>query len=269
MPEVGRLDVADCNTVIRELFIGSIVEAKGIGKARGLVGDVLMPTPLAVLKACRLLADGREGEPGIGETLVVDVGGATTDVHSVSDGKPDGGVAVRVGLPEPYEKRTVEGDLGLKFNLDHLLDLLLQKDPEAGESRIIEKFKQHGFIPRTPEEKEWHTRLSRLAVETAVGRHAGKIEVHYGPSGEMLFQHGKDLSRVASVVGTGGPVAFAANPRKVLEGAVFNEDETHLLKPKSPAFYLDSHYVLFAGGLLSQKTPGKALRFMKKHLKKL
>ena len=178
MPEIGQLDTTACNARIREIFIDRIVEAKGIGKARRLVGNVLMPTPLAVLKATQLLAEGTRGRAdGVGETLVVDVGGATTDIHSVVRTRSAAGVTVRIGLPEPDEKRTVEADLGLKFNLEKLVHLFLEKNPDAGADHVLARFSAHGFIPSTPEDIDWHTRLSHLAVEAAVSRHVGRIVI--------------------------------------------------------------------------------------------
>ena len=79
-----------------------------------------MPTPAAVLEAAKLLAVGTQDEPGVGELLLVDVGGATTDVYSVAKGAPSNALVRFTGLPEPYAKRTVEGDLGLFHNLDTL-----------------------------------------------------------------------------------------------------------------------------------------------------
>lgn len=84
MPEIGVLDIEPARAVIREIFMRRIVEAKGIAKVRDRVGDILMPTPTAVLQAAQLLAEGCEGESGIGELVLVDVGGATTDIHSIA-----------------------------------------------------------------------------------------------------------------------------------------------------------------------------------------
>ena len=48
----------------------------------------MMPTPAAVLAAAELLSQGHGSERGMGELMVVDVGGATTDVHSLAKGDP-------------------------------------------------------------------------------------------------------------------------------------------------------------------------------------
>jgi len=269
MPEIGRLEVDSCNKKIREIFINNIVEAKGIGKAKALIKSVLMPTPSAVLEAARLLAEGSGEVDGLGELLIIDVGGATTDVHSIAKGKPSRGAVIRGGLPEPYVKRTVEGDLGLKFNIDKLIELIKERGYPSNIERIAQRFCNQGYIPREREEIDCHTVLSRLAVEVSINRHVGRIEVKYGPTGELLVQYGKDFTQVGCVIGTGGPIVFSRNPREILLGALFQEDTPQILKPKDPKLYVDGDYILYAGGLLSQIEPEKALRFMLKHLKEL
>jgi len=88
MPEIGVLNVTSCNREIRALFMKNIVEAKGIAAARSIIKDVIMPTPSAVLEAAKLIAGGYAESEGLGEIIVIDVGGATTDVHSVCSGNP-------------------------------------------------------------------------------------------------------------------------------------------------------------------------------------
>lgn len=289
MPEVGKLDVDSCNKIIRELFITRIVKAKGIAKAKSLIKNVLMPTPSAVLEAARLLADGYRSAqgskasgspvtgasvqgplvPGLGELMVIDVGGATTDVHSVAEGKPGSGAAVQVGLPEPYIKRTVEGDLGLRYNIDKLIEISKERVVSTDFERIALKFCTQGYLPDGDDEIDCHITLTRLAVEIAVNRHAGKIKIKYGPSGEVVFQYGKDLTNVNCIIGTGGPIIYSRDPKRILETARFSEKEPNVLKPKSPRFFLDSEYIMYAGGLLNTVDPEKAFLFLSKHIKEL
>jgi uncharacterized protein (TIGR01319 family) len=260
MPEIGVLDVAPCNREIRELFMKNIIEAKGIARAKAIIKDVIMPTPAAVLEAARLIAGG------FGELIVIDVGGATTDVHSIAQGKPARPDTIVAGLPEPYEKRTVEGDLGLKYNLDRLLELVKERETPPHFDAIVKRFHE-GILPRTDEEKACHRLLSCLTVEVAMNRHAGKIEVLYGPTGEKLVQHGKDLTGIRTVIGTGGPIVFSESRREILEHALFREEEAFVLKPRDPKFYIDEQYILYAVGLLSQAEPEKALNLARKYLK--
>ncbi|MEJ1730456.1 glutamate mutase L, partial [Escherichia coli] len=81
-----------------------------------MVDGILMPTPSAVLDALTLLSKGDKKTPGVGELVAVDLGGATTDVYSIAKGHPTNPTTVLRGLPEPFVKRTVEGDLGMRYN---------------------------------------------------------------------------------------------------------------------------------------------------------
>ncbi len=265
MPEIGVLDVAPCNREIRELFMKNIIEAKGIARAKAVIKDVIMPTPSAVLEAARLIADGCEGAQGFGELIVIDVGGATTDVHSIAQGKPARADTIMTGLPEPYEKRTVEGDLGLKYNLDRLLELVKGRELPPNFDAIVKGFHE-GKLPQTEEEFACHRLLTCLTVEVAMSRHAGRVEVVYGPTGERLVQHGKDLTGVKTVIGTGGPIIFSDRCREILGYTLFREESPFSLKPENPKFYIDEQYILYAVGLLSQVEPEKALSLARKYL---
>jgi len=266
MPEFGRLEVEPCNRTMRELFLSRITEAKGIARVRSLIRGVVMPTPAAVLEAARLLAEGAGDCPGRGELLVVDVGGATTDVYSVARGLPTNPAVVTVGLAEPYVKRTVEGDLGMVHNLETLREIVGAGEEPEGFAEALGDLAARSGIPRTEREVETQIMLARAAVKTAVDRHAGRLEARVSPQGEFLLQRGKDLTGVGWVVGTGGPVAFSPAPERVLEGALFRPEEPVLLKPKAPRFLVDRHYIMFALGLLAQSEPLKAARLMRKYL---
>jgi len=268
MPEIGKLDIGPSNRSIRDVFLKRIIEAKGLDKAKTMIQDVIMPTPSAVLEGAKLLAEGVGDIPGFGELLLVDVGGATTDVHSISEGRTNPGAFMKVGLPEPYVKRTVEGDLGLKYNLETLLVLARERGSPPNLSKISKELEQ-GRFPDSEDAILCHTFLTCLAVDTAVRRHVGRMEVMYGPAGDILVQHGKDLTEVKCVVGTGGPIAYSKNPRKVMEGALFRDTDAAVLRPKEPRFFVDAKYLLYAAGLLSHSDPEKALSLMKKHLEQV
>jgi len=265
LPEIGNLNPDPCNTQIRELFIRHIVKAKGIKE------DVLMPTPLAVLNAAKLLAEGVPGARGLGDLVVIDVGGSTTDVVSIGKQRPAHSHTVLRGLPEPYAKRTVEGDLGVRFGLEKIVELA-ERDKDSGDNELIRYSRavwQTAQLPSSDMEKRLDSQLARVAVEEAFERHVGKVEIQYTHIGEMAYQYGKDLTEVEHVIGTGGPIVFSPDPRKILEGVVYNRDSPHLLKPKHPRFWVDQHYVLYAIGLLAEEFPEKAFRIMEKTLKEI
>jgi uncharacterized protein (TIGR01319 family) len=265
LPEIGVLQVDKVRSIIRDVFISRIIESKGLKNAEQFVDGILMPTPTAVLTAAKLLSQGTGNEEGLGELAIVDIGGATTDVHSIGWGEPTESGVVQKGLPEPFVKRTVEGDLGMRYNASTILHAVgeehLNVEDAVGEL-------SH-FTDRLPNSsKEWglDTELARTAAQLAMERHAGIIEPTYGPQGQILIQYGKDLTGTKKVIGTGGPLVFSPAPEKILEAILFSETNPFSLKPKRPDFYLDQEYLLYAIGLMSEVEPEKALRVAKKHL---
>lgn len=267
MPDIGKLDLAPSNNEIRELFMKNIIEAKGLARAKAIIQDIIMPTPSAVLEAAKLLSRGYREIQGFGELVVVDSGGSTTDVHSIAQGNPRRADIIMMGLPEPYEKRTVEGDLGLKNNLDTLIEIMGSRSLPPKFIEIVNMFKE-GKLPETEMEYSYQKLLSCLVVETAVNRHAGKIEEVYGPTGRVFIQRGKDLTGVGCIIGTGGVLAFSNNSIEIMEAALFNEQNPYSLKPKNPEILVDTNYILYAIGLLSQTEPEKALKLARKYLKR-
>ena len=274
MPELNVLSVEEARLAIRELFLQRIVKAKGLDLAEEFSGQVTMPTPAAVLKAAQLLAEGWEDEPGLGELLIVDIGGATTDVHSLATGDPSKpGVSLK-GLPEPFAKRTVEGDLGMRYSALALAEGAGKRlttylgVPESRVKDYLGKFKDKpDYLAQSPEEEKMDLGMARLATEIAVERHCGSLEVVYTPFGASYIQYGKDLTGLKTVIGTGGILVQNPEAVEILQGAAFNPVTPTLLKPEQPNYYLDSHYILAAMGLLAEDNPKAALRIMKKYLK--
>ncbi len=266
LPEVGRVEVDEVHRIIRELFIGHITRAKGIDRVRehlDLAGDIL-PTPSAVLEAARLLADGAGATTGLGDTVVVDVGGATTDVHSIAAGTPTRPGVVQRGLPELRVKRTVEGDLGMRVNAPTIVErfgraqlaALAGGAPDAGAESEVDRYAQHvaehtEHVPRSDAERALDHALGRAAVRIAMQRHAGTVREVFTASGTALVQEGKDLSDVAALVGVGGVLAHGSDARVILEAALGRGADPAALLPRAPKLYLDRRYVLFGVGLLS------------------
>jgi len=277
MPELNVLAVDAAQKAIRAIFLNNIVKAKGLDKAEGFLERVLMPTPAAVLAAGELLAQGYAEEQGWGDLLIVDVGGATTDVYSFAQGDPSkAGVALK-GLPEPYAKRTVEGDLGLRYSARALgqaagrqLGRCLGWSQEQVEKNLNSCVQDPWLIPAlNTEEEKFDIAMGRLAVEIALKRHAGNLEVVYTPLGASYVQYGKDLTPVPLVIGTGGILARHAQARQIMEGVLFKPEEPTILKPQHPRFFRDKEYILAAMGLLREIAPQKALRMLKKYLVEL
>ncbi|MBI4203697.1 MAG: glutamate mutase L [Betaproteobacteria bacterium] len=276
MPEFNVLEIEPARAAIRQVFIDRIVHAKGIDRAAAEFDAVLMPTPAAVLEGARLVADGVDGHPGLGALLVIDPGGATTDVHSVAAGAPAAGV-VPQGLPEPRVKRTVEGDLGMRHNAAAIVEAA-GLDRIAAESHLEQQRVRELLaliaqdverLPRADEEFALDDALARAAVRLAVGRHCGTVETVYTVGGPVTVQHGKDLSQVDAVIGTGGAIVSSRDPRGVLMTALADPAEPLSLKPRAPRLLLDTHYLLYACGLLATVEPQAALELALANLRVL
>lgn len=275
MPEFGVLEVEPARTAIRKVFIDRIVHAKGIDKAADMLDAVLMPTPAAVLDGAKLLSEGVPGTPGLGALVVVDVGGATTDVHSVASGAPTGEGVIQHGLPEPHLKRSVEGDLGMRINALTIAEaagldtIAVAAGVDAGRAgKLLNALA--GDIERLPEAGSDAARfdqaLAAAALGLAVTRHAGSLSLVQTVTGPVSVQTGKDLSAIEILIGTGGVLAHGENPAATLAAGLADPAQPQSLKPKAPALLLDSDYVLFAVGLLAVVDPEAALTFGLAHM---
>lgn len=277
MPRMNVLNVQPAREAIRQFFIDEIIKAKGLKNIEDFVGGILMPTPSAVLKAAKILADGTDKEQGLGDLIVVDIGGATTDIHSIGLGEPTKSNVTMMGLEEPYEKRTVEGDMGMRVSALSLLEFIGMKSIRSimkSDSYDIEKRCQYlskniNVVPKTTEEIKFDEALGHIATRVSMDRHSGSIEKEYTPMGVTYLQKGKDLQNTKYLIGTGGVLVHSMNPKKILTGGLYNKNNPQSLKPRNPEILIDKSYILSAMGLLSNKYPDKAIRILKKYLVKV
>lgn len=274
LPELNRLNIEPVQQTIRELFFKRIIHAKGLDQVERLIDGITMPTPAAALDAATLLADGPEGRGGLGELLLIDVGGATTDVHSVAQGAPtDPQVSLR-GLPESRVKRTVEGDLGMRYSAQALLETVsagaVAKRSGLPEGTVIEgvtrRSRNVAYLPQDQEDWLLEAALGYLAVAGAVERHVGRIEKFYTPSCLSYIQTGKDLTRLPVLIGTGGILAHSSAPGEILRGALFDPVRPEFLKPQAPKLWFDRDYLLPTLGLIAKTHPQAAFSLLKQAL---
>lgn len=271
LPSLDELNIRPVNEIIRRIFIERITEAKGISRAEELVDGVLMPTPFAVLSAIELLSEGSGGENGMGEIMAIDVGGATTDVHSVCDGYGNSGDTVFEGFAEPRIKRTVEGDLGVRYNAASIVNAAANKPGNPFSTRdkiesMLEAIKMNPWIISDFDKHSLDEDLCSTAVAIASARHSGTVEKRYTSNGLRYIQRGKDLSGLGIIIGTGGVLVNSPRAAQILSNAAYSDREPDSLRPRMPELYLDKRYILPAMGLLGTIHPEKALRIMKKEI---
>lgn len=277
MPQINVLNIPSAREKIRDIFLKNIIVAKGIKKIESEIDKVILPTPEAVLKACELLSKGYLKEEGLGEIVAVDIGGATTDMYSMCSASAKRSDVVIKGLEEPYAKRTVEGDLGMRYSALGVLKSLSREELILlNEEHNIDLEKELIYRHNHVDEvfNEGHQELVDLiiggiCVHKAMGRHVGKMEEVYTPMGLIYNQTGKDLSKIEYVLGTGGVLVNSKDPAKILSMVKQNKKNYLELRPENPKYLLDADYILASMGLLSTIDPLLALKIMKKHLKEV
>ena len=260
-PRLDELNIEPCRKTIQKVFEQHIVRAPGMEGIRDLVTGPILPTPGAVMEAARLLYDE------LGDLLVLDIGGATTDVHSVSEGSPE--IAALATRPEPFNKRTVEGDLGLFVNARHLVDAIGPEELDR-ELRIDTEsvMAQYAPIPATDEQLKLTERLCLEAGKTAIQRHAGKYRYIYLPEGRKTMTEGKDLTQVKYIIGTGGALTRLPRRRELLQQMAGMNASGAMLYPKPGEMKMlfDNDYIMASLGVLSKAYPGEALTLMKRSM---
>jgi uncharacterized protein (TIGR01319 family) len=261
-PRIDQLNVEPARRVIQDVFEEHIVQAPGMERIREMVSGRILPTPGAVMISAQLLYEE------IGDLVVLDVGGATTDVHSVTEGAEE--IARLMISPEPLAKRTVEGDLGVFLNAQRARRLFRAGELEARVGLAPEEIDRllDGLspVPEAHAEQQLVVELTRAAVRTAVVRHAGRIRYLYGPGGRRTVAEGKDLTMVRWIVGTGGALTQLPGGEETLAGLRAEHRGQELLPPPEARVLLDRDYVLAPCGVLAAGHPGAAIALMLRSL---
>ncbi|MFC4042895.1 glutamate mutase L [Dactylosporangium siamense] len=222
LPRIGVTEPGPARAAIRDVFLRHVIGGKHLSKGPRFGRLVRMATPDAVLTGVSLLADTTAGD-----LLVVDVGGATTDVYSAL--VPDGGTSGVAGTL--WRARTVEGDLGVRWNVDGV-------HTAAG--------REHVTVGDGP--------LTGGGAGTAIAarRHA---------------RSGRDLRNVVTVVASGGVFRHAERRDAVAElGPVLHDHAGGWALPRDPHVTVDDRYVLAAAGLLADEHPAAAAALLRAHL---
>ncbi|MCO8269704.1 glutamate mutase L [Actinoplanes sp. TRM 88003] len=225
LPRIGVLDPGPARAAIREVFLRHVIGGKRLSKGPRFASLVRAATPDAVLAGVELLADAT----GSG-VLVVDVGGATTDVYSalVPDAESESGPRRDVA-GTLWRSRTVEGDLGVAVSADGTRAAAVAEKLALPESGLL----------------SGDNELAAAAATVALRRHA---RGHSSGPGQPRTG-GRDLRDVRLVVGSGGVLRHGGGAF-VLD-AVLSDQSGGWAAPTSARTVVDQQYVLAAAGLLS------------------
>jgi uncharacterized protein (TIGR01319 family) len=266
VPRIGVLAPEGARTATRELFLSHVIGGKHLSSRADFVAMVHGATPDVVLTGVELLAELA------GDTVVVDVGGATTDVHSVVELDP----ALREGssLASSEEApaldrevvattrvtRTVEGDLGMRWSAVTTAKAAGRDDLVAA---AVRRRDDVGLVPVDDAEQDLDEDLAREAAGLALRRHAGRSKVVVSPEGRVVERSGKDLRDVDLLVGSGGVLRHGRPgvADRVFAGSV-GEVEGGWQLPRQARVTVDQQYVLAAAGLLASEHREAARRLL-------
>lgn len=240
LPDVGELAPGPARKAIRDVFLQHVIGGKGLSRGMRFRRMVSAVTPDAVLTGVSQFVHGEEGA-----VLVVDVGGATTDVYSAVSTQDEERRAVAM----PADRRTVEGDIGMRWSAPGIVH-------EAGAQRLItngelrdeaeQRAKDVDFVPQTPSDFAIDLKLAGLAAVIATRRHLTLLENRLGPKGAGL------------VVLSGGVFRHAGD----LDAIVEQLRADPVLRPvvRNARVVVDRDYVLAPAGLLAQRDRTEAAR---------
>jgi uncharacterized protein (TIGR01319 family) len=274
LPQISNLNVAPAREAIGHAFLDHVIAGKGLSETDEFARTVVMPTPEAVLTATELLAAGTGETPGWAQALVIDVGGATTDVHSaVESARSTPGVNPPL-LPILPVLRTVQGDLGLRSNAASVLEqdrawileaLHPAYDAAQIEQAVSERARDPAFLA-AEDDQAIDRALATSCLANALERHCGRLTVRVRPNQEVRFSvDGPDLRDAPIVIGTGGILAHNPDASAIVQDALHRCD-AQALTPKRPRVVIDHSYILAAAGLLATIDRDAALSLMTSQL---
>ena len=284
MPTIHELKVAPARAAIHEQFIRQITRARGLLEFQSTLEDrVVVPTPGAVLLASELLAKGSYEQEGSGALILVDIGGATTDIHSAIPELEKLTIEERglvINNEKQFSYRTVEGNLGLRVSAMGIPDAVgpkavvramgggfgVEPDDVLDYTEDLERHTDH--IPADEREASLDRALASCAISVALRRHAGVYAQEADPVMGVMAgtAMGRDLRNVRRVLCVGGIFVHTDEARgRELVRRCFADPGISLLPLEEPEILLDRDYIFYALGVLGKHFPDMVLDFMKEH----
>ena len=252
LPDLDHPNPFAARKAICDVFLSRIVKGKGLDVIVGETGEEPMPTPWTVYELVKAIS---EVDSAWREFMLIDMGGATTDVYSASANtlSPD---TVLHGVPEPFVKRTVEGDLGMRVSAvvvgestQELVKVVFAQQParqEAFYGYLRHLVAHPDYLPQSEEEKYFDSLLAGLCVGYAAERHAGTKKQVCTCVGNVDLQMGRDLTTVRKVVGSGGWLSRASqfDIHHWLKYRELDDDGRRILLPTQFEYYRDAKGLL-------------------------
>jgi len=212
-PVLERENTEPARNAVHELFMEHVMShAPGYTKLMGWTDVDIMPTPAAEGMAMRLIANRYKMN-----VLGVGLGGATTNVYSIIDGRFVRSVSANLGMS--YSVTNVMKEAGIR-NIMRWLPFSRDEEDVAG--RLMNKMIRPTTIPQTLEDLIVEHSVAREALRLGLKHHrtiATRLKgVRVQRTVEDLFEQAMEESYVKMmdikiIAGTGGLLSHA--PRRV------------------------------------------------------
>ena len=248
LPQIGVVAPEAARGAIREAFLTHVIGGKGLSRGRGFAELVRAPTPDAVLRGVEVLA-----EVAGGDLLVVDVGGATTDVYSVITPQGEDASIHREVVGTLWHARTVEADLGMRWTAPGVVEAAARERLDVASATVAHASAvaaDTGALAVSEADWAAEEELAGTAAVVAARRHGRPGHPSERP---------RPLADVVLVVGSGGVLRHApAGLADRVLARVAGDHGGGWRVPEAARIRVDAVYVLFAVGLLADGHPAAA-----------
>jgi uncharacterized protein (TIGR01319 family) len=228
---------------VHTLFLEHVMrQAPGFGKLAGLTDAPVVPTPSAAQDMLALYCES-SGE----NALLVDIGGATTDIFSMVKGKLNRTVSANLGMSYSAARVLIESSVE---NIQKLLPM----EVEEGEltDLIMNKTVRPTTIPDSRKELLIEQALAKEALRLSLAHHASFVGTSKDSSDMDVFKRGQktpnfSMLNIDIIIGSGGVISHASSPAEAAQMLVdgfLPEGVTRLVK--------DSVFMMPHLGLLSR-----------------
>lgn len=247
VPRIGTISPRSARDAIRRMFLEHVIGGKGLSRGPAFATMVRAATPDAVLTGVEVLADVA------GDVIVVDVGGATTDVYSALVPHGEDAEIHRDVVGHLWQARTVEADLGMRWSATGVVEAAVRERlplPAGLQEYAVAVAGDPGHLPLGPGEGAHDLALARIAAVVAARRHGRPALPSESP---------RPLSDVGLVVGSGGVLRHNAVPAALdVVRALTTDHGGGWRVPERARVVVDTAYLLFAVGLLADDHPAAA-----------
>jgi len=248
LPQLDAPNPEPAREAIRHVFLAHLIAGKGLETLARELRVSPLPTPRVVYEFLRSIPTQ---VPEWASFCAVDLGGATTDYYSCAPSQGGEMDVLIKGLAEPFAKRTVEGDLGMRVSAPWAGEAAAAYDPapcgsEPAQDADFAAYTRRvqadtGFLPSSLEERAYDRQLAATCHAEALRRHAGRRAEVYTAAGPRPVQEGKNLRPVSRVVVAGGFYARVrceedARPAPL---PLCDAKGKEILAPQAPRYWTD------------------------------